>query len=447
LIFGRSELRGSGYRASATTWSTIYLPAWGVATGSSARLPDPAELAPALSKGFVLVPGKRRRAGARHGHRRSSPPVTAPGKSGSTVPGRPAVPIEGSSPVPRMSSEPLKQKAELPPVPGYRIEGIVGKGATGIVYRARQLSVDRVVALKVLHRELVGATSAAARLQREARATARLAHPNIISAIDMGEVGGMWWYAMELVDGVSLAERLREGPLGEREALRIFIPLCEALEHAFERGVVHRDVKPANILIERGGRALLVDLGLAFADDDPQLTKGGGTLGTPHYISPEQARDPSGADVQSDLWSLGATMYHAVCGRPPFAGESVAEILSSVLYARVPDPAERAPSLSKGFALVLRKCLTRERRHRYQTPAELLADLERIRERRAPRVHRASLEPVAREAPAARCWSLRRPRGSRRAAASRRQAPRSARPRRRTRSHGSRRRPRATRRA
>ena len=282
-----------------------------------------------------------------------------------------------------------------PRVPGYRIEGVLGRGATGTVYRARQISVDRVVALKVLHPELVGAKRAELRLQREARTTARLAHPNIISAFDMGEVDGMWWYAMELVDGVSLAEKIRERPLSEREALRVFIPLVEALQHAFERGVVHRDVKPANILVERGGRALLVDLGLAYSEDDPALTKGGGTLGTPHYISPEQARDPSSADAQSDIWSLGATMYHAVCGRPPFSGDSVAEILSSVLYERVSDPRDHAPALSNGFVLVLRKCLTRDRALRYATPAELLADLERIRERRSPSVRRRALEPLA----------------------------------------------------
>jgi tRNA A-37 threonylcarbamoyl transferase component Bud32 len=289
-----------------------------------------------------------------------------------------------------------REEPGAPRIPGYRLEGIVGRGATGVVYRARQLSVDRVVALKVLHKELVGTKSAALRLQREARTTARLAHPNIISAIDMGEVDGVWWYAMELVAGVSLLERLREKPLSEREALRMFIPLCDALQHAFQRGVVHRDIKPANILVEKSDRALLVDLGLAVADDDPFLTKGGGTLGTPHYISPDQARDPSGADVQADIWSLGATMYHAVCGRPPFSGDSVAEILSAVLYARVPDPSEHAPQLSSGFVLVLRKCLTRDRARRYSTPAELMADLERVRERRQPEVKRSALDPVAR---------------------------------------------------
>ena len=282
-----------------------------------------------------------------------------------------------------------------PKIPGYQIEGVLGRGATGIVYRAVQLAVERPVALKILHPELVGTKRAVRRLQREARTAARLAHPNIISAIDMGEVGGRWWYAMELVPGLSLAERLRaNGPLREREALRLFIPLCDALQHAYECGVVHRDVKPANILVDERGRARLVDLGLAFAEDDPKLTKDGGTLGTPHYMSPEQARDPARADARSDIWSLGATMFHALCGEPPFGGESVAEILSGVLQQRVPEPRDLAPHLSRGMSLVLRKCLNRDPAARYQEPAELMADLESLRERRAPRVRASSLDPA-----------------------------------------------------
>ena len=305
-----------------------------------------------------------------------------------------------------MVPEPLKQPRapDLPHVPGYRIEEVLGRGATGTVYRARQLAVDREVALKVLHPELSGQQRIVSRLQREARTTARLAHPNIVTAIDMGEIDGRWWYAMEYVEGPSLSLRLRqEGRLKEREALRLFIPLCEALEHLWEHGVVHRDIKPGNILIDRGGRARLADLGLAFADDDLELTGQGGTLGTPHYISPEQAIDPTSADVRSDIWSFGATLYHAVCGLTPFRGESAAEILSGVLYGRIPDPLELAPSLSKGLALVLRKCLTREPQGRYQTPRELLLDLERVRERRPPNVRRRALDPVQRHG---RPWAL-----------------------------------------
>ncbi len=288
-----------------------------------------------------------------------------------------------------------RASGQHPVIPGYRLESIIGRGSTGVVYRARQLAVDREVALKVLHAELAGRKRVVRRLQREARTTARLAHPHIVSAIDMGQIEGIWWYAMELVDGPSLALRLRqEGRLSEREALRLFIPLCEALVHTWEHGVVHRDIKPGNILIDRAGGARLADLGLAFADDDPLLTTTDGTLGTPVYISPEQARDPAAADVRSDIWSFGATLFHALCGRPPFLGENTAEVLSGVLYAPIPDPHRLEPDLSRGIVLVLRKCLSRDASRRYRTPAELLADLERVRERRKPKVRAAMLEPV-----------------------------------------------------
>ena len=281
-------------------------------------------------------------------------------------------------------------------IPGYQIEGVIGRGSTGTVYRARQETVDRLVALKVLHAELTTRPRMVRRLQREARTTARLAHPNIVSAIDMGRTGDRWWFAMELVDGPSLALKLRqEGRLNERDALRFFIPLCESLVHIWENGVVHRDIKPGNILIDKVSGARLADLGLAFADDDPSLTGSEGTLGTPHYISPEQTRDPSAVDIRTDILSFGATMFHAVCGAPPFSGANVAEVLSGVLYGRVPDPLELEPDLSRGLGLVIRKCLSRDFEKRYQTPRELLTDLERVRERRKPKVRAASLEPTA----------------------------------------------------
>jgi serine/threonine-protein kinase len=296
--------------------------------------------------------------------------------------------------------DPIDEQA--PAIPGYAIGEVIGRGSTGVVYRAKQLAVERDVALKILHADLVG-TRAVKRLQREARTTARLAHPGIITAIDMGQVQGRWWYAMELVEGRSLAEILAErGRVGERESLRLFIPLCEALVHLHESGVVHRDIKPGNILVDRRGGARLVDLGLAFLEEDPQLTGSGGTLGTPNYISPEQARNPRAADVRSDIYSFGATMYHALCSRPPFAGESIAEILSGVLYAPLPDPRRLAPELSKGMVLLLRKCLARSPARRYPTPKDLLADLERLRERRSVSVRASGLEPLARSGTGAR---------------------------------------------
>ena len=309
-----------------------------------------------------------------------------------------------------MAGEPQRapRREEPPPkIPGYELLGFIGRGSSGAVYRARQLAVDREVAIKILHPHLARESRVVRRLQREARTTARLAHPHIVSAVDMGEIEGRWWFAMEFVDGPSLAQRLRsEGRIREREALRLFIPLCEALEHLWEHGVVHRDVKPANILIDRTGGARLADLGLAVAEDDPAITGAGGTLGTPHYISPEQAVDPRKADVKSDLWSLGATLYHTVCGRPPFLGESAAEVLSGVLYLPITDPLELEPALSSRLALVLRKCLTRDATRRYQNPHELLLDLELVRERRAPRVARRLLDPVQRPGDHARRTAL-----------------------------------------
>ncbi|MEM8712891.1 MAG: serine/threonine-protein kinase, partial [Planctomycetota bacterium] len=290
---------------------------------------------------------------------------------------------------------------ELPEIPGYSVEGVIGRGATGVVYRAKQTAVDRAVALKVLHAELITNRRAVKRLKREARLAAKLAHPSIISAIDMGSVGGLWWYAMELVEGVPLSRRIAERrSLSERECIRLFSPLCDALQHAHEVGVVHRDIKPANILVDQRGRARLVDLGLAMSENDPSITKTGSTLGTPHYVSPEQARDPSQADIRSDLWSLGATMYHAVCGHPPFHVRSaepsgVAEILSRVLYEPIVDPREFTPGLSKGFSLVLRKCLTRDPEKRYQEPWELVADIELLRERRRVEVSASDVDSYA----------------------------------------------------
>lgn len=298
------------------------------------------------------------------------------------------------------------EPAPAPPsIPGFEVLDVLGRGATGVVYRARQEAVERDVALKALHPELVTNVRAVKRLKREARLAARLAHPSIISAIDMGEIDGVWWYAMELVEGVSLSRRIAErGSLTEREVLRLFSPLCDALQHAHEVGVVHRDIKPANILIDGRGRARLVDLGLAVGQNDPAITRTGATLGTPHYISPEQARDPGQADIRSDIWSLGATMYHAVCGRPPFKADGggtdgVAEVLARVLHDPVEDPRSITPGLSRDLSLLLRKCLTRDPSERYQEPWELVADIELLRERRRLDLRGSRLDPYASRRP------------------------------------------------
>jgi len=286
-------------------------------------------------------------------------------------------------------------RAEQPRISGYRLEGVLGRGASGVVYRARQLSVDRLVALKVLHLATTARESTVKRLKREARLMAKLDHPNIVTAVDVGKSECGWWLAMELVEGRALSDRLRRGgPMSEAEAIELFIPLCYALQHAHETGIIHRDVKPANILLSVTGEPKLVDLGLARAEDEAQLTRVGATLGTPHYVSAEQARDPSSVDARSDVYSLAATIHHAICGAPPFTGESPAEVLANVLRAPMRSPREVNAGISKGMELVLRKALSRDPARRHVSARELAIDLKLIVSGKRPRVQARQLEAL-----------------------------------------------------
>jgi len=288
-----------------------------------------------------------------------------------------------------------EQRVELPKIAGYRIEGVLGRGGSSVVYRARQLSVDRVVALKVLHLSATKNESTVKRLRREARLMAMLDHPNIISAYDVGESTDGWWMSMELVEGQALSERLRRGgPLTEEEAIQFFVRLSDALQHAHEAGVIHRDVKPANILITPEGEPRLVDLGLARSEDEPQLTRVGSIMGTPHYVSPEQARNPASVDARSDVYSLAATLHDALCGAPPFPGESPAEVFASVLHDTLRDPRELHPGVSKGMSLVMRKALSKDPNRRHSSSREFAADLRLLGEGRMPRIQAKHLEPV-----------------------------------------------------
>ena len=207
--------------------------------------------------------------------------------------------------------------------------------------------------------------------------TARLGHPGIVTAIDMGEVED-WWYAMELVEGISLGERVTE-----RGALGSVRPSACSSPSSTPSGTATRWGRPPGRQAgqhPRGRvRRALADLGLAQAEADPRVTGEDGALGTPHYMSPEHARDAAAVDQRSDLWSLGATLFHALVGRPPFVGRSAAGVLAGVLHQRIPDPRSLAPDLSRGMALVLRKCLTRDPGGRYPDALALLKDLERLR--------------------------------------------------------------------
>jgi len=265
------------------------------------------------------------------------------------------------------------------PIPGYALEARLGSGAMGSVYKAFQKGMKRHVAIKILRRDLTDDPRQVERLQREAALVGKLDHPNIVRGLDTGETDGLVWFVMELVEGETLRTRIsRLGRIEPDEAVRITRQIAEALEHAATLGIVHRDVKPGNILVAKDGTPRLTDYGLAKGEADDALTQLDATLGTPQYISPEQAKNPRDADIRSDIYSLGATLYAMLAGNPPFAGETMAATLTKVLYER-PKPLEDvAPGTSPALSYVVERMMAKDRKHRYQTPAELLHDLRAL---------------------------------------------------------------------
>jgi serine/threonine protein kinase len=286
------------------------------------------------------------------------------------------------------------------PFSGYEILAKIGSGAMGTVFKARQKKMGRIVALKVLRPSLARNERFVDRLRREARIVGSLSHPNIVAGYDLGEEGGYHFFVMELVEGDSLKQLLSEwGMFPEEQVLDVAIQVCEALDHAYQRGIIHRDIKPGNILIDEVNRVKLTDMGLAKGPTDVTLTRDGATVGTPQYISPEQARNPQDVDVRSDLYSFGATLFHMATGSPPFRGNSIGELITKVLSEREPWARDLNPLLSEGLNLVIRKLLAKDPERRYQNPAELLEDLRRVQRAEEPDVDPRHLEAVERTSP------------------------------------------------
>ena len=264
-------------------------------------------------------------------------------------------------------------------ITGYRLIEVVGRGAMGTVYRAIHLGLNREVALKILRQDLAGDRTQVERLKAEAAMLASLDHPNIVRALDAGESNGFPYVAMEFVEGETLRDRIRQnGPLPEREALRITRDLADALERARRKGVVHRDVKPGNVLIARDGTPKLMDLGLAKGPIDLGLTQHGATVGTPQYIAPEQAIDPRKADTRSDIYALGATLYAMLTGLPPFDGQTLAEILTKVLYEMPVPVRSLRPEVSPEAGYLVERMMLRDPSLRYATPALVVADIDHL---------------------------------------------------------------------
>ncbi|MBI3271822.1 MAG: serine/threonine protein kinase [Planctomycetes bacterium] len=275
----------------------------------------------------------------------------------------------------------LQRQAPSAPVqiPGYDILGLVGKGGMGAVYKARQISMDRQVAIKVLPSKLARDPMYVERFRREAQAVAKLNHENIIQGFDVGEHQGHHFFVMEFVDGCTVQSLLKkDGALPEEKALKIVLQISHALEHAHKAGLVHRDVKPDNIMVTREEEvAKLCDLGLAKqVTSDSSLTQEGTSVGTPHYISPEQARGEQVIDIRADIYSLGASLYHMLTGHVPFDGPTAAVVMTKHLTEPPVPPAQRRPGVSEAATAITLKMMCKDAAGRYQSPTELALDLE-----------------------------------------------------------------------
>ncbi|MHC4550112.1 MAG: serine/threonine-protein kinase [Planctomycetota bacterium] len=269
---------------------------------------------------------------------------------------------------------------------GYQLQERIGSGAMGSVYRAHHLKLDIPVALKVLRLALSTSKTQIERLKREAQLAARLNHPNIVRSLDVGESTGFHYLAMEFVDGITVRDHIRKGPLPAKEALRIVREVARGLEHAHGQGVIHRDVKPGNIMLTRGGKVKLADFGLARGQEPSDLTLEHASIGTPQYLAPEQAIRGANATHRSDLFSLGASLYHMVTGHPPFSGENLGEIFQNVIQCRFAPPETVVKDLSLDTVYLIHRLMRAHPRERYPNATALLADLERLErdERIAP---------------------------------------------------------------
>jgi serine/threonine-protein kinase len=280
-------------------------------------------------------------------------------------------------------------------IPGYELMEKLGQGSMGTVFRARQLSMNRLVAVKVLHPRLAAKPDLLQKLTREAHLAARLSHNNIIQAIDVGSAGPLHYFVMELVEGQTIRQILETGKIySEHEAVEIILQIAQALQHAHRRGLIHRDVKPANIVLTADGIAKLADLGMARETEDSVLARRekGLTIGTPFYISPEQIRGREDIDGRADLYSLGGTLYHMVTGHPPFHYEGVDRVLMAHVEEELTPPDHLNQSLSAGLGEVVEFMMAKERRRRYQKADDLIIDLECLLAGEAPRLARQRIE-------------------------------------------------------
>ena len=268
----------------------------------------------------------------------------------------------------------------------YELLEELGRGGMGIVYKARQKDLKRIVALKMILRGDLASEADLARFRAEAEAAAQLHHPNIVPVYEVGEIDDRPYFSMKLIEGTTLSRRLMDGPLPSRMAAEMLAPICRAIADAHRRGVLHRDLKPSNILIDDDGRTFVTDFGLAKrvktdgkgrASGLLSLTQSGAILGTPSYMSPEQAAGSRGeVCAVSDVYSLGAILYAMLTGRPPFQAVSAVDTVLMVLEQDAVPPRMLNPRVDSDLEMIALKCLQKPQDLRYSTADDLANDLE-----------------------------------------------------------------------
>jgi hypothetical protein len=289
---------------------------------------------------------------------------------------------------PASATEPaaaLPVPADWPVVPGYEVLGELGRGGMGVVYKARQLRLNRLVALKLVRADAAVAPAQRPRILVEGEALARLQHPNVVQIHDIGFCRGQAYFALELVEGGSLAARLGGKPLPAREVARLVACLAQAAQAAHAQNIVHRDLKPANVLLTADGVPKLTDFGLAKTlDVDLSLTRTGEVLGTPAYMAPEQALGRAEqVGPLTDVYALGVILYEMLTGRPPFLAASYQEVLQQVSWHEPVSPRRLQPEVPRDLETICLRCLQKEPRKRYASAGELADDVRRFLDNRA----------------------------------------------------------------
>ncbi len=274
--------------------------------------------------------------------------------------------------------------ADLPRIPGYDVEALLGRGGMGVIYKARHLRLNRFVALKMLLAGAYAGPPERARFQREAEAVASLRHASIVQVYDVGDHEGCPYFTMELLEGGSLAQALASTPQPARQAAALLITLAEAMQVAHQAGIVHRDLKPANILLTAEGAPKVADFGLARPfEGETALTLSGARIGTPSYMAPEQMIGKAGTiGPAADIYALGAVLYEMLTGRPPFRGETASETERQVIHDEPVSPSRLNTKVPRDLETICLKCLSKESQRRYVSAAALADDLRRFGEGR-----------------------------------------------------------------